>query len=167
MNHTLSNILPPPGYNRQRPHVFAIQQPDGGVYLFQTASQEQCNEWVATCNYWAARESKEPLPGGVSNMEYGWGGCLHDVVIHKETDEVHVQGNDDPDAVNIFDWKPPTPPLVSSTLEEEQQLEVLKKHLNALEQEIDDHRELKRKILAKVCDMTQIGVDEILTCFFL
>ncbi|CDH49068.1 sec7 domain containing protein [Lichtheimia corymbifera JMRC:FSU:9682] len=155
LNHTLSNILPPPGYNRQRPHVFAIQQPDGGVYLFQTASQEQCNEWVATCNYWAARESKEPLPGGVSNMEYGWGGCLHDVVIHKETDEVHVQGNDDPDAVNIFDWKPPTPPLVSSTLEEEQQLEVLKKHLNALEQEIDDHRELKRKILAKFPSKSQ------------
>ncbi|KAI7875801.1 hypothetical protein K492DRAFT_182339 [Lichtheimia hyalospora FSU 10163] len=155
LNHTLSNILPPPGYNRQRPHVFAIQQPDGGVYLFQTASQEQCNEWVATCNYWAARESKEPLPGGVSNMEYGWGGCLHDVVIHKETDQVQVQGNDDPDAVNIFDWKPPTPPLVSSSLEEEQQLEVLKKHLNALEQEIDDHRELKRKILAKFPSKSQ------------
>lgn len=30
------------------------------------------NEWVSTCNYWAARLSKEPLAGGVSNMEYGW-----------------------------------------------------------------------------------------------
>ncbi|OAD06206.1 hypothetical protein MUCCIDRAFT_133339, partial [Mucor lusitanicus CBS 277.49] len=72
LNHTLSNPLPPPGYNRQRPHVFAIQQSDGGVYLFQVSNAEQTHEWVSTCNYWAARESKEPLPGGVGNMEYGW-----------------------------------------------------------------------------------------------
>ncbi|OAD73898.1 hypothetical protein PHYBLDRAFT_102727, partial [Phycomyces blakesleeanus NRRL 1555(-)] len=72
LNHTLSNVLPPPGYNRQRPHVFAIQKPDGGVFLYQASSAEQANEWVATCNYWAARRSKEPLAGGVSNMEYGW-----------------------------------------------------------------------------------------------
>ncbi|KAJ7040960.1 hypothetical protein C8F04DRAFT_1305673 [Mycena alexandri] len=30
------------------------------------------NKWVSTCNYWATRTSKEPLVGGVSNMEYGW-----------------------------------------------------------------------------------------------
>ncbi|KAG1247588.1 hypothetical protein G6F68_014138 [Rhizopus microsporus] len=73
LNHTLSNPLPPPGYNRQRPHVFAIQQSDGGVYLFQTTSVKETQEWVSVCNYWAARISKEPLSGGVSNMEYGWG----------------------------------------------------------------------------------------------
>ncbi|KAF5385740.1 hypothetical protein D9615_002519 [Tricholomella constricta] len=35
-------------------------------------TEELVNEWVSTCNYWAARTSKEPLAGGVSNMEYGW-----------------------------------------------------------------------------------------------
>lgn len=43
-----------------------------GVYFFQAGTEELVNEWVSTCNYWAARTSKEPLAGGVSNMEYGW-----------------------------------------------------------------------------------------------
>lgn len=45
---------------------------NGGVYFFQAGTEELVNEWVSTCNYWAARTSKEPLAGGVSNMEYGW-----------------------------------------------------------------------------------------------
>jgi PH/SEC7 domain-containing protein len=44
----------------------------GAVYFFQAGTEELVNEWVQTCNYWAARQSKEPLAGGVSNMEYGW-----------------------------------------------------------------------------------------------
>jgi hypothetical protein len=45
---------------------------NGGVYFFQAGTEELVSEWVSTCNYWAARTSKEPLVGGVSNMEYGW-----------------------------------------------------------------------------------------------
>ncbi|SJX60602.1 uncharacterized protein SRS1_11831 [Sporisorium reilianum f. sp. reilianum] len=74
--HSLANALPPPGYNKTRPHVFALTLPGGRVYLFQTGHEELVNEWVSTCNYWAARQSKEPLPGGVSNMEYGWNKVL-------------------------------------------------------------------------------------------
>jgi len=46
------------------------------VYLFQAGHEELVQEWVATCNYWAARQSREPLAGGVSNMEYGWNKVL-------------------------------------------------------------------------------------------
>jgi len=74
--HTLANALPPPGYNRARPHVFALTLPGGTVYLFQAGHEELVQEWVATCNYWAARQSREPLAGGVSNMEYGWNKVL-------------------------------------------------------------------------------------------
>ncbi|GAC73793.1 guanine nucleotide exchange factor [Moesziomyces antarcticus T-34] len=74
--HSLANALPPPGYNRTRPHVFALTLPGGKVYFFQTGHEELVNEWVSTCNYWAARQSKEPLAGGVSNMEYGWNKVL-------------------------------------------------------------------------------------------
>src|ERR1700742_2958511 len=45
---------------------------NGGVSFFQAGTEELVGEWVRTCNYWAARQSKEPLAGGVSNMEYGW-----------------------------------------------------------------------------------------------
>ncbi|ORX74059.1 PH domain-like protein, partial [Linderina pennispora] len=73
LRHTLTQMMPPPGYSRSRPHVFALQLPSGGVYLFQTASEVELRDWVAACNYWAARESKAPyMIGGVYNMEYGW-----------------------------------------------------------------------------------------------
>ncbi|SNX81885.1 uncharacterized protein MEPE_00590 [Melanopsichium pennsylvanicum] len=74
--HSLANALPPPGYNKTRPHVFALTLPGGKVLFFQTGHEELVNEWVSTCNYWAARQSKEPLAGGVSNMEYGWNKVL-------------------------------------------------------------------------------------------
>lgn len=74
--HSLANALPPPGYNKTRPHVFALTLPGGKVFFFQTGHEELVNEWVSTCNYWAARQSKEPLAGGVSNMEYGWNKVL-------------------------------------------------------------------------------------------
>jgi hypothetical protein len=54
---------------------------NGAVFFLQAGTEELVNEWVSTCNYWAARTSKEPLAGGVSNMEYGWNrvvdGYLH------------------------------------------------------------------------------------------
>lgn len=156
LNHTLSNPLPPPGYNRQRPHVFAIQQADGGVYLFQAASAEQTQEWVSTCNYWAARESKEPLPGGVSNMEYGWGSCLDDVIIdldamRKGYDQTYqLVHHHDPDTIYIHDWLPPTATMISSQLDEQVQLDVIQKHLVELNAEINQHRDLKIKIMIKV-----------------
>ncbi|KAG6876561.1 hypothetical protein C0992_012408 [Termitomyces sp. T32_za158] len=70
--HSLAHSLPPPGYNRQRPYCMVLTMANGAVYFFQAGTEELVNEWVSTCNYWAARTSKEPLAGGVSNMEYGW-----------------------------------------------------------------------------------------------
>jgi len=70
--HSLAHALPPPGYNRQRPYCMVLTLASGAVYFFQAGTEELVNEWVQTCNYWAARQSKEPLAGGVSNMEYGW-----------------------------------------------------------------------------------------------
>lgn len=155
LNHTLANPLPPPGYNRQRPHVFAIQQSDGGVYLFQVASMEQTQEWVSTCNYWAARESKEPLPGGVGNMEYGWGECLSDVILdldamRKGQEQKQHVSSIDPDSILIGDWLPPTATMVSSSLDEKEQYDMLQKHLIELNHEINQHRDIKTKIMLKV-----------------
>ncbi|KAG9006006.1 hypothetical protein FRB93_009107 [Tulasnella sp. JGI-2019a] len=70
--HSLSHSLPPPGYNRSRPHCFVLTLSTDAVYFFQAGTEDLVNERVSTCNYWAARTSKEPLSGGVSNMEYGW-----------------------------------------------------------------------------------------------
>ena len=78
LRQTIASALPPPGYSRTRPHVWALSLPTGAVHLFQVGTPEIVKEFVTTANYWSARLSKEPLVGGVSNIEYGWS----DVVIN-------------------------------------------------------------------------------------
>lgn len=68
----LASALPPPGYSKQRPHVWALSLPTGAVHLFHVGTPEICGEFVTTANYWSARLSTHPLVGGVSNVEYGW-----------------------------------------------------------------------------------------------
>lgn len=69
---TIASTLPPPGYSKARPYVWALSLPSGAVHLFQVNTQEIAREFMTTANYWSARLSKEPLSGGVSNIEYGW-----------------------------------------------------------------------------------------------
>jgi len=76
LRHTIANPLPSPGYSKTRPYVFALSLPTGAVHLFQVGTPEIALEFVATANYWSARLSKEPLMGGVSNVEYGWGSSI-------------------------------------------------------------------------------------------
>jgi len=76
LRQTLANTLPPPGYDKSRPFVFALTMPDGAVHLFQVGTPEIATEFVSTANYWSARLSKEPLVGSVSNIEYGWSDAI-------------------------------------------------------------------------------------------
>ncbi|MBW0521118.1 hypothetical protein O181_060833 [Austropuccinia psidii MF-1] len=75
LSHALSSVLVS-GYSKDRPYVFVLTLSNGASYFYQAGTEELVNEWVSTCNYWAARLSKEPLIGGVSNMEYGWNQLL-------------------------------------------------------------------------------------------
>lgn len=72
LRQTIASVLPPPGYSKTRPHVWALSLPTGAVHLFQVGTPEIAQEFMTTANYWSARLSKEPLSGGVSNIEYGW-----------------------------------------------------------------------------------------------
>jgi hypothetical protein len=72
LRQTIASVLPPPGYSKVRPHVWALSLPTGAVHLFQVGTPEIAGEFMTTANYWSARLSKEPLSGGVSNIEYGW-----------------------------------------------------------------------------------------------
>lgn len=48
----------------------------GGVVVFLAGTREIADEYVYTCNYWAARVSRDPLLGLVSSHEYGWNKVL-------------------------------------------------------------------------------------------
>ncbi|KXN90627.1 PH and SEC7 domain-containing protein C11E3.11c, partial [Leucoagaricus sp. SymC.cos] len=182
--HSLAHALPPPGYDRNRPYCMVLTLPNGGVYFFQAGTEELVNEWVSTCNYWAARVSKEPLAGGVSNMEYGWNRVMdpfahgrsashndtsRDPVDSTDTMSIRsgrstrsaryrlawrdgvatVRGGNSPyvDRTFIADWKEPIPPAVSSTHDEEAQLEALKKHVAFLKKELQQHNNLRTPMM--------------------
>lgn len=153
----------------------------GGVYFFQAGTEELVNEWVSTCNYWAARTSKEPLAGGVSNMEYGWNRVAESVHGRSQSDSestkddtmsimsgrsshsrfanwrdgaaatVRAQRSPYNDRVFINDWKPPMPPSVSSDHDEETQMDALKKHVETLKLDLQKHNELQKPMQALVC----------------
>jgi hypothetical protein len=60
-------------HSKSQAYVWALTLPTGVIHAFAVGSPELREEWIATVNYWSARLSKEPLIGGVSNIEYGWG----------------------------------------------------------------------------------------------
>jgi PH and SEC7 domain-containing protein len=179
LSHSLAHALPSPGYSRQRPYCMVLTLANGGVYFFQAGTEELVNEWVSTCNYWAARTSKEPLAGGVSNMEYGWNRVMDPVHGRSVSDSesmrddsisirsgksarskfgwqregaATVRATSSPWADRIFinDWKPPMHPTVSSMHDEETQLEALRKHVKAMKRDLQRHNELREPMASLV-----------------
>ncbi|ORY05543.1 hypothetical protein K493DRAFT_333512 [Basidiobolus meristosporus CBS 931.73] len=146
LRHSLTIALPPPGYSPTRPHVFAVQLPNGGVYLFQTESREQVQEWVNVCNYWSARESKEPMPGGVCNIDYGWMSNFEPKTTLST--DLHLPVGYD-DHVSISEWAQPTNPMIRSNLSEDVQLQTLIRHNAFLEKELAEHMELRSVIVQR------------------
>jgi PH and SEC7 domain-containing protein len=154
---------------------------NGGVYFFQAGTEELVNEWVSTCNYWAARTSKEPLAGGVSNMEYGWNRVADDPYCHdrslsdiepppRESDSISLRSSRSVrsklrfkdgaaraaqtpwvDRTFINDWKPPLPPTISSVHDEETQMEALQKHVSSMKKDLKRHNELREPMSSLVC----------------
>ncbi|KAJ2716301.1 hypothetical protein H4R19_000723 [Coemansia spiralis] len=174
LRHTMTHMLPPPGYSRSRPHVFALQLPSGGVYLFQTASEVELRDWVAACNYWAARESKAPyMIGGVYNMEYGWDNTGDFTLRFDEREARQDRGEqlspveqaaDDrriseereaSKGANILEWAPPNNPMQRSDLDEAAQLKALLHHIAYLEEELVSHKKVQGSIDERFYPKTQ------------
>lgn len=83
LRQSIASALPLPGYSKSRPHVWALSLPTGAVHLFQVGTPEIVREFVSTANYWSARLSKEPLVGGISNVEYGWSDAvINSALVH-------------------------------------------------------------------------------------
>ncbi|KAG4305770.1 hypothetical protein PORY_000680 [Pneumocystis oryctolagi] len=159
---SLASALPPPGYSPTRPYVWVLTLPNGGVHFFQAGTTELLNEWVYSANYWAARFSKEPLLGGISNVEYGWGQCLEEMENYKKK----VKGNKHtiPDSNNSFKtdrfnlklpgdrasiktWNAPQLYLLTNTAKEEEQAKNLKNYIAILEKDAQKHNAYRPLIL--------------------
>ncbi|PVH95402.1 hypothetical protein DM02DRAFT_537455 [Periconia macrospinosa] len=173
LRQTIASALPPPGYSKSRPHVFALSLPTGAVHLFQVGTPDIVREFVSTANYWSARLSKEPLMGGVSNLEHGWGdNVINTALIRPESkSSTYAQGHvprpsmasslrssmdHGPatvrarlpgDKVNLSDWSPPVQSMMASNLMEVDQLRALTDYVKNVEEELSRHNELRAPML--------------------
>ncbi|KAG5438741.1 hypothetical protein PCANB_002461 [Pneumocystis canis] len=161
---SLASALPFPGYSPTRPYVWVLTLPNGSVHFFQAGTRELLDEWVYTTNYWAARFSKEPLLGGISNIEYGWGQCLKEMGKYKKkikdnhltltsnnstkNDQLHLKFPGD--KATIKSWNPPQLYLLTNTIKEEEQVKNLKNYIAILEKDAQKHNAYRPKILQAV-----------------
>ncbi|RDW87178.1 Sec7 domain protein [Aspergillus mulundensis] len=168
LRQSIASALPPPGYSKSRPHVWALSLPTGAVHLFQAGTPEIVREFVSSANYWSARLSKEPLIGGISNIEYGWSDAVinsalinHDSnrsppsssgpgprpsiqsSIRSSIDQQVVRPKLPADRVNISDWTPPQQSMMAASLSEADQLISLQTYVKNVEDELQRHNELR------------------------
>ncbi|KAK2784105.1 hypothetical protein FQN53_008822 [Emmonsiellopsis sp. PD_33] len=167
LRQTIASALPPPGYSKSRPHVWALSLPTGAVHLFQVGTPEIVKEFVSTANYWSARLSKEPLFGGISNIEYGWSSAVINSAlvnsdvhppptatssghrpslqssIRSSLDQQNVRPRLPADRIHISDWSPPQQSMMASNLPETNQLNTLRKYVKHVEDELQQHNELR------------------------
>lgn len=174
LRHTIASTLPPPGYSKARPYVWALSLPTGAVHLFSVGTPDIVKEFVQSANYWSARLSKEPMMGGVSNMEYGWSDNVinrsllaTDVQTHlqrgapspRPSTQMSVRSSIDQgsasfrpklpgDKANISDWSPPQQSMTASQLLEVDQLRNLQAYVKNVEEDLQKHNELRPAMLS-------------------
>ncbi|KAL4995692.1 hypothetical protein BDV10DRAFT_126381 [Aspergillus recurvatus] len=167
LRQSIASALPPPGYSKSRSHVWALSLPTGAVHLFQAGTPEIVREFVSSANYWSARLSKEPLIGGISNIEYGWSDAIiNSALINPESrsppsssglgprpsiqssirssiDQQVVRPKLPADRVHISDWTPPQQSMMAANLSEADQLKSLQTYVKNVEDELQRHNELR------------------------
>jgi hypothetical protein len=137
MNHTYASAVPPPGWNSQRPHVFRMETADGGLWLFESIDMFNIQAWVEAAHTTAANISKGPVTGAVCNIDYGWGAKWDNST---NTDNVPI-------------WYPPTPCMINSSLNVNDQYNDLESQIKYLHEQLNYHRELKLSLDKRVCSI--------------
>ncbi|KAF2641269.1 hypothetical protein P280DRAFT_399270 [Massarina eburnea CBS 473.64] len=173
LRQTIASALPPPGYSKSRPNVFALSLPTGAVHLFQVGTPDIVREFVTTSNYWSARLSKEPLMGGVSNIEHGWGDNVINTALIRPASNASNHGHGhmrrpsmassmrssmdhgsgvvkarlQGDKATLSDWRPPVQSMMASNLMEVDQLRALTDYVKNVEDELTRHNDLRAPML--------------------
>lgn len=132
INHVYATVVSHP----QRSFVFRLETAEGGLWLFETKSEKLAKNWVDACHLAAAKISKSPLSGAVSNIDYGWG-AQWDSSAFKTTNQVPV-------------WHPPSPCMISSNLSLLEQYQDIENQIQVLNKQLKQHRELKFSVDRKV-----------------
>lgn len=171
LRHTIASSLPPPGYSKARPYVWALSLPTGAVHLFSVGTPDIVKEFVSSANYWSARLSKEPMMGGISNMEYGWSDAVINRALISSDSQSGMNAAVNPrpstqmsmrssldhvggvraklpgDRMQINEWTPPQQSMFASQLMEVDQLKALQTYVSNVEEELQKHNEFRGPML--------------------
>lgn len=161
--HTMAQELPPAKKSKGYTALWSLTLPQHGVLVFQSGTKEIAKEYVYTCNYWAARLSKEPFDEPVSSMEYGWGSPLVGIAEEDGTvpsasapgqprlnhkSSAPALGRMTPgDRVTIKEWRPSGQSLIVSDLNEEKQAANLRDYVSVAEKNLASHNALRPRLV--------------------
>ncbi|KAK9326315.1 hypothetical protein V1517DRAFT_311424 [Lipomyces orientalis] len=120
--------------------TWILSLPGGAEHVFEAGTAYIAEEFVDTCNYWAARLSKEPLQGGIGNIEYGWGSNALNMVRSSRKQRSRL----------VRQWREPPLNLVLSGLDECSQLNSLLIYIEILERDIEEHSQAKKDVIDKL-----------------
>lgn len=143
--HTMAQEAPASKKIKGFNGVWSLTLPQRGLLVFRTGTTDIAREYVYTCNYWAARLSKEPFDEAVSSLEYGW-----DVDLEKIAPEVTGSNSrrKPGDRLAISEWKPSGQTMVVSDLNEDLQQVNIQNYVERAEKELEYHNALRNKLLA-------------------
>ena len=160
LRHTIATALGTNSYSRSRPHVWALNLPDGALHLFSAGTPEIAREFTDTANYWAARTSKKPFAAGYTNANYGFEN--HNNINNNNnanTTSRNGNGNGNGNGGSTSGlstnqqqqppltlWHPPMPSMASSQLLEVDQLHTLRSYLTDLGSEMSHHAALRAQV---------------------
>jgi hypothetical protein len=88
-----------------RPFCFALRLADHGLYLYEAPSDSAQRSWISTINYWAGRKSREPMRGGMGNVEYGWNIILAEQKVPKPANSIPSSERKSDDRLGSMDKK--------------------------------------------------------------
>lgn len=72
---------------------FILVLPNKTILLFKAGTEHGAEEYVYSCNYWAARVSKEPLNESVTSDEYGWNRPINEIFEPKKMEGQCVEAS--------------------------------------------------------------------------
>ncbi|KAI8912460.1 hypothetical protein EDD86DRAFT_201420 [Gorgonomyces haynaldii] len=135
--------------NEKRENVFSLHLSNGNSYMFQAPSIEALDQWIMTINYWAGRNSRQPMRGGMSSGDYGWSNLTDEPKRSIEQESrlsFTLRRKEKP---KLLSWTPPTTSsrLVSES-PESVQLETMFKQVEIVLKEIKEHEQVYDKMIA-------------------
>lgn len=125
---------------------------EDNILIFSAGTEEIAEEYIFTCNYWAAKCTAIPTQiEPLTNKEYGWSDSFFAKIDLNNTEDtsntkINAVPVGDILSIQIHPWEPMQASIIESHLSDKKQLIDLFKYVESLESMISEHVYLKEKI---------------------